>query len=107
MKKLLLLGACLWAFAAPLHAVAGPPDIVVVRIYEGGSITAIITRGEGKSEKVKFDNGSTDKSLTRASEGYYKLIHQFYSEGYTLQSTMMAQDTPNTSYTTLLFVKGQ
>ncbi len=103
MKKLVLLCACLWALAAPLRALAGPPDIVVVRILDNGvSINAVITRGEGKSEKIAFDSGGNDKRLTEASEGYYKLFNQLYQEGYTLQSTFSDH-----GLTTLLFVKNQ
>ncbi|NML66643.1 hypothetical protein HHL22_15660 [Hymenobacter sp. RP-2-7] len=41
MKKLRFLGAW-WALAAaPARAQTAPADIVVVRIYEGNSITAI------------------------------------------------------------------
>jgi hypothetical protein len=103
MKNLLLLCACLLALAAPLRAAAAPPaDIVVVRIYEGTHITAIITRGEGKSEKVEFENGVSDKWLTQSGAGYYKLFERFYAEGYVLQSTMTSGAG---AYTTLLFVK--
>ena len=106
MRKLLLLCICLLALASPLRAqaVATPADIVVVRIYEGTHITAIITRGEGKSEKVEFENGITDKWLTQASQGYYKLFERFYGEGYVLQSTMTSSAG---SLTTLLFVKAK
>ncbi|MGI4875678.1 MAG: hypothetical protein ACRYFX_31360 [Janthinobacterium lividum] len=107
MKKLLLLCACLWALALPFRAVAaGPPDIVVVRISDGigGTITAIITRGEGKSERVTFDSSRGDKGLIAASEGYYKLVHQLYQEGYTLQSTFSSSGA---FVVTLLFVKPQ
>lgn len=102
MKNLLFLCACLWALATPLRAVAGPPDIIVVRIYEGNSITAFITRGAGKTEKVSFENGITDENMTLASEAYYKLLQRLYQEGYTLQSTF----SPGTVGTiTLLFIK--
>ncbi len=108
MKKLFFLGACLWLLAAPLRALAAaPPDIVVVRIYEGANITAIITRGEGKSEKIEFSSGLSDKNMTRASEGYYKIFEKLYQEGYTLQSTLPAANSPATSFLTLLFVKSK
>ncbi len=106
MKKLLLLCACLLALASPLRSVAGPPaDIVVVRIYEGSSTTIIITRGEGKSEKIELVNGTNDKKLTQASEGYYKVFERLYQEGYTVQSTFSTVFNANIGFTTLLFVK--
>jgi len=105
MKKLFFVAACLWVLAAPLHAVAGPPTIVVVRIYDSGaSITAVITRGEGKNEKIEFNSGVSDKKLTQASEGYYKFLERLYQEGYSLQSTI---NNGNTGLITLLFVKNQ
>ena len=81
MKNILLLCVCLWALATPLRAaVVGPPaDIVVVRIYEGNSITAFITRGTGKTEKVEFNSGTDDKDMTLASEGYYQLFQRLYA----------------------------
>ncbi|RZK62664.1 MAG: hypothetical protein EOO59_01930 [Hymenobacter sp.] len=106
MKKFLFLSALLLALAGQARAQTAPAGIVVVRVYEGGSdVTAIITRGEGKSEKVTFANGVTDKNLTRASEGYYKLFERFYQEGYSLQSTFNSVYSANIGYTTLLFVK--
>lgn len=105
MKKLLLWGACLWALAGQAQAQTAPPALVVVRIYEGNTVTAIITRGEGKSEKVAFANGATVKNLTRTSEGYYKLFAQLYAEGYVLQSTMSAAANASSDFLTLLFVK--
>jgi hypothetical protein len=107
MKKLLLRCACLLALATPLRALAAPPEIVVVRIYEGTHTTVIITRGEGKSEKVEIENGLSDKKLTQASEGYYKLFERLYGEGYTLQSTMSTTFSATISFTTLLFVKAK
>ena len=64
----------------PLRAApVAPPQVAVVRIYEGmGSIVAIITRGEGKSERVEFERGNSDKRLTTSSEGYYKVFQQLY-----------------------------
>lgn len=97
----------MWALAQPLRAVAGPPDIVVVRIYEGANVTAIITRGAGKSEKVEFPAGVSAKNLTRTSEGYYQLFEKLYQEGYTLQSTMPTANSPASSFLTLLFVRGK
>jgi len=105
MKKLFLLCACLLALAAPLRAVAAPPDIVVVRIYEGAHTTIIITRGEGKSEKVEIENGISDKKLIQANEGYYKVLEQLYREGYTVQSTFATVYDSNRGFTTLLFAK--
>lgn len=105
MKKLLLLCACLLALASPLRAAVSPPDIIIVRIYEGRKTTIIITRGEGKSEKVEVENGFTDKKLTQASEGYYKVFERLYQEGYTVQSTFSTVYDATSGFTTVLFVK--
>jgi len=106
MKKLLLLGACLWALAAaPARAQTEPADIVVVRIFDNGvSVNAIITRGEGKNEKVAFTSGGLDKRLQASGEGYYNLFQKLYQEGYMLQNTFGAGDS---GLTTLLFAKNQ
>ena len=106
MKKLFFLCVCLLVLAAPLRAAAAPPEIIVVRIYEGTStITAFITRAEGKSEKVEFNRGITDKHLMQSSEGYYKLFQRLYQEGYALQTSFAMPRDNDTGYTTLLFVK--
>ena len=105
MKKQLLLCACLLALAAPLRAAVAPPDIVVVRIYEGAHTTIIITRGEGKSEKIEVENGIRDERLIQANEGYYKVFERLYQEGYTVQSTFTTVYDANRGFTTLLFAK--
>jgi hypothetical protein len=105
MKKRFLLCACLLALAAPLQAAVAPPDIVVVRIYEGAHTTIIITRGEGKSEKIEIENGIRDKRLIQANEGYYKLFERLYQEGYTVQSTFTTVYDSSSGFTTLLFAK--
>jgi hypothetical protein len=104
MKNILLLCACLLALAAPQRAAgAPPPTIAVVRIYDNGvTINAVITRGEGKSEKVAFQSGGLDRKLVLAGEGYYQLFQRLYQEGYVLQSTF---SNGNSELTTLLFVK--
>ncbi len=105
MKKLLLLGAGLWALATRPSVAATPPDIVVVRIYEGTHTTIVITRGEGKSEKIEVDNGITDKRLIQANEGYYKVFERLYQEGFTVQSTFTTVYDANRGFTTILFTK--
>ncbi len=100
MKKLLLLSACLLAFATrPAAAQAQAPDIAVVRLYDSGaSVQLVVTRGEGKSEKIDFPSGGTDKRLIASGEGYYKVLSALYREGYVLQSTFTTQ----TGFTTLV-----
>jgi len=105
MKKLFFLCACLLALATQPCAAAAPPEIVVVRIYEGSHTVIIITRGEGKSEKIEVDNGITDKKLIQANEGYYKVLERLYQEGYTVQSTFSTLYDTNRGFTTLLFAK--
>jgi hypothetical protein len=106
MKKLLCLCACLLVLAT-LPSAAMPPDILIVRIYEGRKTTIIITRGEGKSEKVELENGFTDKRLIETSEGYYKVFERLYQEGYTVQSTFSTVYDATTSFTTVLFAKAR
>lgn len=105
MKKLLLTGACLWALATLPSVAATPPDIAVVRIYEGGHTTIVITRGEDKSEKIELDNGLTDKKLIQANEGYYKVFERLYQEGFTVQSTFTTMYSASVSFTTILLTK--
>ncbi|MGI4762700.1 MAG: hypothetical protein ACRYF0_18465 [Janthinobacterium lividum] len=101
MKKLLLLCACLLALASPLRAAAAPPKIIVVRIIEYSQVSSVvITRGEGKSEKVEFS-----RKATEVNEGYYKLFAKLYQQGYKLQSTFSAPMGTEGGNTTLLFVK--
>ena len=109
MKKLLLSGVLVLAHLLPLGAVAGPPSIIVVRIYDYGlSTKAIITRGEGQSEVVEVDTkGNFTKQLTQSSEGYYKLFQRFYQDGYALQSTISTSASNGAGYITLLFTKAQ
>lgn len=100
MKKLLVAGACLGALAGAAQAQAGPPDLVVVRIYEGDvKIHVSITRGQNTSEVLEFDNGTSDKNLTRSGQGYYQLFQRFYQEGYVLQSTFSAAKNRNSTVT--------
>ncbi|MFD1469622.1 hypothetical protein ACFQ48_15450 [Hymenobacter caeli] len=103
MKKLILLSVCLLALATrPAAAQTTTPDIVVVRIAgDGNSTQLVVTRGEGKSEKIEFPSGRTDKQLMAASEGYYKVLSALYREGYVLKSTF----TTGTFYTTLVLDK--
>jgi opacity protein-like surface antigen len=105
MKKLIFLCACLLALLALPCAAMVPPEIVVVRIYEGAHTTIILTHGEGKSEKIEIENGVTDKKLMQGSEGYYKVFERLYQEGYTVQSTFSTVYSATVGFTTLLFVK--
>lgn len=107
MKNLLLALSCalLLALSLPLRSVAaGPPEVVVVRIYDGGNnkITAVISRGAGQSEKVEFGNGISEKGLMQAGEGYQGLVQRLYQEGFTLKSTFGGEYR-----TTLIFTKEQ
>ena len=108
MKNILLLCACLLALATPLRAAVVPPaDIVVVRILENaGAVVATIVR-EGKTEQVILSrDNNPDKKPIQSGEGYYKLYHQLYQEGYTLQNSFTTGGpTVGGYYVTLLFVK--
>ncbi|WP_162549932.1 hypothetical protein [Hymenobacter nivis] len=103
MKKLLFLSACLLALATrPAAAQTPSPDLVVVRMLDNGaSVQLVVTRGEGKSEKIEFPSGRTNKRLVASGEGYYKVLSALYREGYVLQSTFSTQQ----GYTTLVLGK--
>ena len=110
MKKIVLLGACLWALAGPAHAQVGAPSIVVVRIRDyKTSALVFITRGEGKTEKIEIDGKwlSLDKSMTAVSEGYYKVIDKLYQEGYILQNSGGVSDPSTGGVLTYIFVKSR
>ena len=79
------------------------PDIVVVRVWDNSAyVRFVITRGEGKSEVLEFENGYSAKNLTASGVGYFKVYHQLYQEGYVLQSTVSSGGGFSS---TLLFVK--
>ncbi|MBO2010886.1 hypothetical protein [Hymenobacter negativus] len=107
MKKLFWLGACLLALSVhPVKAQATNPEIAVVRVYEYETwVELVIVRGPDQSEILKFDSGTTEKSLTKSGKGYYNALFKLYQEGYSLQSTFTATPTAAGSFTTLLFVK--
>ena len=89
------MSACLLALAArPAAAQTQTPDLVLVQMFDvGASVQLMITRGEGKSEKVEFRSGGSDKGLTASGEGYYKVFSKLYQEGYALQSTFTTHKT--------------
>ncbi|MFD2721332.1 hypothetical protein ACFST9_21635 [Hymenobacter monticola] len=107
MKKLLFLGACLWALSVnPVLAQTATPDIAVVRVHEYDTSTQLaLTYGEGKTEILKFDNGVRDKSLMASAEGCHRLMLKLYQAGYTLQSTFSGTPTASSTVTTLVFVR--
>lgn len=102
MKNLLLSCVLLLAVLLPMNSLAAaPPSIVVVRIAEyGRQSVVIITRGQGKSEKMEFH-----QSATEFNEGYYKIFAKLYQEGYKVQSTFGTPMGTEGGNTTLLFVK--
>jgi len=115
MKTYFLLACCLLlalTYPTPSFAqntaTANSPSIVVVRLYDDGSqIRLVVTRSPGQNEVLKFNGGSSDRSLTKTSEGYYQVFARLYGEGYALQSTFGASANSNDSYTTMLFVKAR
>ncbi len=105
MKKVLFLGACLVALASsPVIAQTAGPQVVVVRVNDGGGLGShlVIVRGEGKSEVVDFPLGLSVKSLTTSGEAMQQVFAKLYQEGYALKSTFGGGQ----GYTsTLVFVK--
>jgi len=109
MKKLFFLGACLVALASqPVMAQTGGAEVLVVRITEAlRRVNVSITRPDGKSEQLDFENGAFGERLDKSGQGYQKLFAMLYQQGYRLQSTFSAEATPSDVRTTLVFVKGQ
>lgn len=109
MKKLLFLGACLLALASrPAEAQTGGPEVLVVRITEGvRRVNVSITRPDGKSEQLGFENGAFGERLDKSGQGYQKIFATLYQQGYRLQSTFSAEAVASDVRTTLVFVKGQ
>jgi hypothetical protein len=107
MKKLFLLVGCLLLLnSSPMMAAIDDPAVVVVRVSErSGGIYIAISKGEGPAETVQFDNGANEKYLTRAADGYQKVIAKLYAQGYVLQSTVQGYQEDTKSYSTLVFVK--
>jgi hypothetical protein len=90
MKKLLFLGACLVALASqPVKAQAAGPQVVVVRVNDGGGLGShlVIIRGEGKREELDFATGISTKALGASGEVMQQVFTKLYQEGYTLKST--------------------
>ncbi|TGE04776.1 hypothetical protein [Hymenobacter fodinae] len=108
MKKLFYMVGCLLVLSSsPVMAVVGDPAVVVVRVSEhAGGISIAISKGAGPAEMARFDNGDNDKYLTRAADGYQKVIANLYAQGYVLQSTVQGYQDPSIkSYSTLIFIK--
>jgi len=91
----------------PVLAQIGGPEVTVVRITEGvRRVNVSITRPDGKSEQLAFENGAVGERLDKSGQGYQKLFAKLYQQGYRLQSTFSAA-APSDVRTTLVFVKGQ
>lgn len=109
MKKPFLLLVCLLALLAipqPVLAAASEPDIVIIQIHESFSkVTMSIVRGPGRAEYLEFPNGSTNRKMAAAGEGYYTVLFKLYQEGYVLQSTFTNQLGSGVPYTTLVLAK--
>ena len=105
MKKLFLMGACLWALGStPVVAQTTRSEVVVVRmVFNGTRLAMAVSRGEGKTEMTQFDVPSGQlKNAVPLAEAYQRIVAKLTSEGYTLKG-MNGDD----AYATLVFVKGQ
>jgi len=86
--------------------VAGPPAIVVVRMYEyGKKLVTITTNGESKSEKTEFEVRSFKTLDVEINENYYRVIKKMYDDGYVLSNSTAQARSPTSSTCILLFVK--
>ena len=112
MKKLLLLGGCLWALAAlPASAQAGSADIVVVKVLESPLVTRIIiARSSGFPDELEIKAGfaglaSNEAAVAREStQKMQEILTKLYDQGYAVRSTFGGGDG---GHSTLVLVKGQ
>jgi hypothetical protein len=108
MKKIILLGACLWAFAAPpTQAQTGSPDIVVVKVLESRLATRIIiARSWGFPDELEVKVGLAGNETTLVRESAKKMqevLMKLYEQGYTIKSSFGGSDG---GPSTLVLVKG-
>ena len=91
MKKLLLLGGCLWALAAQPARAQSHPDVVVLKVLESQLATRIvIARGWGFPEELNVTAGLTGNEATVAQESAKKIqqvLTKLYEQGYAIKST--------------------
>ncbi len=109
MKKLILLGGCLWAFAAsPAKAQTGHPDVVVVKVLESQLATRIIVaRSWGLPDEMEVKTGFAGNEATMAKESAEKIqevLGKLYQQGYAIKGTFSSS---NGGPSTLVLVKGQ
>ncbi|GAB3637289.1 hypothetical protein GCM10027422_28790 [Hymenobacter arcticus] len=103
MKKLIFLGACLWALGStPVMAQTGGPQVIVVRI---NTLHLAIIYPDGKSEVIPVEGpGLTEKKLVESGVTYQRVITKLVQDGYALKSTFSGVSG---TVSTLVFVKGQ
>lgn len=89
-------------------AQTGGPGVLIVRVTEGvWRVNVSITRPDGKSKQLDFENDATGERLNKSGQGYQKAFAGLYQQGYSLQSTFSATARQNDDRTTLVFVNGQ
>jgi hypothetical protein len=108
MKKMLLLGACLWVFAAPpAQAQTGNSDIVVIKVLESRLATRIIiARSWGFPDELEVKAGLAGNEATLVRESAQKMqevLMKLYAQGYTIKSSFGGSDG---GPSTLVLVKG-
>lgn len=109
MKKLLLLGGCLWALAAqPASAQTGSADVVVVKVLESPLATRIIiARSSGFPDEYDIKASLAGNEATVARESAQKMqeiLTKLYDQGYAVRSTFGGGDG---GHSTLVLVKGR
>ena len=109
MKKLILLGGCLWTFAAqPAKAQSGQADIVVMKVLESRLGTRIVVArswGIPDEIEVKPNLASNEARLMRDSaEKIQEVLTKLYQEGYAIKSSFSGSEG---GQSTLVLIKGQ
>ena len=109
MKKLILLGGCLWAFAAqPAQAQTSQADIVVMKVLESRLGTRIVvarSRGFADEIEVKPNLASDEARLMRDSaEKIQEVLTKLYQQGYAIKSSFNSSEG---GQSTLVLVKEQ
>jgi hypothetical protein len=97
MKKLILLGGCLWAFAAqPAKAQTGQTDIVVMKVLESRVGTRIVVaRSWGFPDEIEVKPILTNNEarlMRDSAEKIQEVLTKLYEQGYAIKSSFSGSE---------------